>query len=117
MIAKAEQALAEALGRGAVDSELAELQDNLTKQYMKLHSLDHYNEVVHDRAKPTDVRPAGSAPELLSAGHVIRCAEGGVSEPELLHGMCMALCPRCDDRDEDQPGFCCLVRGHGARHE
>ena len=115
LIAKAEKAFAEALDRGAVDSELNELRDNITKQYMELHSLP--NEVVHDRAQPTDVLPAASAQELLSRGLIIRNAGGGISQPEPLHGMCMALCPMCDDRDEDQPGFCCLVRGHGARHE
>ena len=115
LIAKAEKAFAEALDRGAVDSELNELRDNITKQYMELHSLP--NEVVHDRAQPTDVLPAASAQELLSRGLIIRNAGGGISQPEPLHGMCMALCPMCDDRDEEQPGFCCLVRGHGASHE
>ena len=104
------EAFAEALDH-AVDSEL----HNIAKQYMELHRLP--NEVVHDRAQPTDVLPAASAQELLSRGLIIRNAGGGISQPEPLHGMCMALCPMCDDRDEDQPGFCCLVRGHGASHE
>ncbi len=69
------EAFAEALDH-AVDSEL----HTITKQYMELHSLP--NEVVHDRAQPTDVLPAASAQELLSRGLIIRDAGGGISQPE-----------------------------------
>ena len=117
LIAKAEQAFAEALDRGAVDSELNELRDNTTKEYMKLHSLDHYSEVVRDRPQPVDPRIITRVKAVISIGPIIGNAERGVSEPEPLHGMCMAWCPMCEDREEDPPGFCCLVRGHGARHE
>ena len=41
--AKAEEALAEGLRRGVRDPELGMLQDNLTKQLMKLHNLDYFS--------------------------------------------------------------------------
>ena len=44
----AEKDLGKAMARGTQDPELALLQDNLTKQYTKLHSLDYYNEIVLD---------------------------------------------------------------------
>ena len=44
----AEKDLWEAMNRGTQDPELALLQDNLAKQYTKLHSLDYYNEIVLD---------------------------------------------------------------------
>ena len=62
------------------------------------------------RSEVDSNKPAGYTNKEVSGS--------GVSEPEPLHEMCMAVCPMCDERDdEDQPGFCCLVRGHGARHE
>ena len=43
---KAEDELHAALLRRARDPEPGDLQQNLTKQYNKLHSLDHFNEFI-----------------------------------------------------------------------
>ena len=45
---KAEQDLANGLKEGVQDPKLGMLQDNLTKQFIKLHSMDHFHTIVID---------------------------------------------------------------------